>query len=184
MKVQLNAGYYEENKTLKSALLDTPLGQMVSVSDDKGLYLLEFMEKKGLEQEIKRLCFKTKAAITSGRTAIIDSIERELGLYFSGRLQEFKTPIHIVGTVFQEMVWQELVHVPYGKTRSYLAQAIAIGKVTSVRAVANANGANKLAIIIPCHRIINSNGELGGYGGGIARKQWLIDMEEISLQMS
>ena len=168
----------KQHNILKSSWLDTPLGPMLVVSDEDGLYLLEFVERRGLEREIERLRIKTKSAIIPGRTAAIDLIEEELLSYFVGKLKIFKTPIHTLGSPFQKMVWQELINIPYGEIRSYLAQANAIGKPTSFRAVANANGANQLAIIIPCHRIINSNGELGGYGGGIARKQWLINMEK------
>ncbi len=168
----------KQHNILKSAWLDTPLGPMLAVSDENGLYLLEFVERRGLEREIEHLRIKTKSAIIPGRTAAIDLIEEELLSYFVGKLKIFKTPIHTLGSPFQKMVWQELMNIPYGETRSYLAQANAIGKPTAFRAVANANGANQLAIIIPCHRIINSNGDLGGYGGGIARKQWLINMEK------
>lgn len=167
-----------QHKILKSSWLDTPLGPMLVISDEEGLYLLEFVERRGLEKEIERLRLKLKTAIIPGRTEHIDSIEQELANYFAGKLKSFKTPIHMLGSPFQKMVWQELMRIPYGETRSYLAQAKAIGKSSSYRAVANANGANQLAIIIPCHRIINSNGDLGGYGGGIIRKQWLINMEK------
>ena len=151
---------------------------MLVVADEDGLYLLEFVERRGLEKEIERLRIKTKAAIIPGRTAAIDSIEQELASYFTGNLKEFKTPIQLLGSEFQKMAWKALMQIPYGETRSYLAQAQIIGKPMAFRAVANANGANQLAIIIPCHRIINSNGELGGYGGGVQRKQWLIDLEK------
>jgi AraC family transcriptional regulator, regulatory protein of adaptative response / methylated-DNA-[protein]-cysteine methyltransferase len=167
-----------QHNILKSSWLDTPLGPMLAISDDQALYLLEFVERRGLEREIEHLRIKTKSAIIPGRTTAIDSIEAELAEYFAGNLKIFKTPIHMLGSPFQKMVWQELMRIPYGETRSYLAQANAIGKPTAFRAVANANGANRIAIIIPCHRIINSNGDLGGYGGGITRKQWLINMEK------
>jgi AraC family transcriptional regulator of adaptative response/methylated-DNA-[protein]-cysteine methyltransferase len=169
---------FANHRILKSTWLDTPLGPMLAISDAQALYLLEFMEKRGLEREIECLRHKVKAAITPGRTAAINSIEEELARYFAGKLKEFETPIHILGSPFQKMVWLELIRMPYGETRSYLAQAKAIGKATSVRAVANANGANQLAIIIPCHRIINSNGEFGGYSGGINRKKWLLGHEK------
>ncbi|WP_040255919.1 methylated-DNA--[protein]-cysteine S-methyltransferase [Rickettsia hoogstraalii] len=163
--------------SLKSAWLDTPLGSMLVISDEERLYLLDFAESKGLEHKIKRLKAKTKSAITEDRTKPILSIEEELKLYFNGTLQKFNTPIYLLGSPFQKMVWQELINIPYGKTRSYLNQAKALGKPTSYRAVANANGMNQLATIVPCHRIINSNGELGGYGGGLHRKKWLIEHE-------
>lgn len=167
-----------QHKILKSSWLDSPLGPILSIADEEGLYLLEFVERRGLEREIERLRIKLKAAIIPGRTLPIDSIEKELAAYFAGNLQEFKTPIYMLGSPFQQMAWQELIQIPYGETRSYLAQAQAIARPKSYRAVANANGANQLAIIIPCHRIINNNGDLGGYGGGLQRKKWLIEHEK------
>lgn len=167
-----------KHNVLKSSWLDSPLGPILAVADDEGLYLLEFLERRGLEREIERLKIKTKSAIIPGRTSIIDLIEQELANYFVGILKEFKTPIYLLGSDFQKVVWQELMRIPYGETRSYATQAKALGNPKATRAVANANGANQLAIIIPCHRIINSNGDLGGYGGGTSRKQWLVNMEK------
>lgn len=167
---------------LKSFDLDTPLGAMLVISDEHELYLLEFVEKRGLEREIENLRLKTKSTIIQGRTKPINYIEIELKEYFEGTLKEFKTPIHLLGTDFQKQVWQELLKIPYGTTRSYATQANSIGKPSAFRAVANANGKNQLAIIIPCHRIINSNGDLGGYGGGVNRKEWLIKHEKSTLK--
>ncbi len=164
-------------KVLKASWIDTPLGPMLAISDEEALYLLEFVERRGLEREIEKLRSKTKVSIIPGDTSPIASINAELKLYFDGALKSFKTPIHIMGSPFQKLVWEELMRIPYGQTRSYHDQAIGIGKQTAYRAVANANGANQLAIVIPCHRIINKNGDLGGYGGGISRKKWLIDHE-------
>ena len=163
---------------LKASWLDTILGPMLAVADDQFLYLLEFVDRRGLEREIERLRIKTQSAIIPGVTAPINAIEQELKSYFEGGLRSFQTPIKLLGSPFQKLVWQELIAIPYGKTRSYADQAKAIKHPTAFRAVANANGANQLAIVIPCHRIINSDGKLGGYGGGIARKQWLIDHEK------
>lgn len=98
-------------------------------------------------------------------------------LYFSGKLRQFNTPTHLIGSPFQKKAWLALIDIPYGETRSYLQQAKVIGNPSAYRAVANANGANQLAIVVPCHRIINANGELGGYGGGVNRKQWLLEHE-------
>jgi O-6-methylguanine DNA methyltransferase len=161
-------------KILKSSYIETPLGLMVAVSDEKSLYLLQFLDWYDLESETNKL----QVVISDGKSAPISSIESELKDYFAGSLKEFKTPIHIFGTPFQKLVWSELMKVGYGKTISYLEQAVAVGKKTAYRAVANANAANRIAIVIPCHRIINSNGDLGGYAGGTNRKKWLIDHEK------
>lgn len=166
------------HKILKTSWFDTELGPMIAISDDEALYLLEFVDRRGLEREIERLRRKLKAAIIPGKAGPICSIEAEIQAYFKGTLTEFKTPLRLLGSPFQKLVWEELMRIPYGETRTYAAEALAIGKASAFRAVANANGANQLAIIIPCHRIINSNGDLGGYGGGLARKQWLIDHEK------
>jgi AraC family transcriptional regulator of adaptative response/methylated-DNA-[protein]-cysteine methyltransferase len=151
---------------------------MVAISDDVGLYLLEFVDRRGLEREVEKLRRTTGAAILPGTTDPIQSITGELQAYFAGTLRAFQTPLHLLGSPFQRLVWEELMRIPYGQTRSYASQAAAMGKASAYRAVANANGANQLAIVIPCHRIINSNGDVGGYGGGVARKQWLIEHEQ------
>lgn len=163
---------------LKASWLDTKLGPMLAIADDNALYLLEFVDRRGLEREIERLRLKTKSVIIPGRSFPIDFIEKELMLYFEGQLTEFKTPLCLLGSSFQKSVWAALQEIPLGETRSYFDIAKQIGNPLGFRAVANANGANQLAIIIPCHRVINTNGELGGYGGGIARKKWLLDHEK------
>lgn len=166
-----------QHTILKASWIDTRLGPMIAIADEAGIYLLEFIDRRGLEREVERLRIKTKAAIIPGVTDPIKSITLELESYFEGKLKEFKTPLNLLGSPFQKLVWDELMRIPYGQTRSYMAQSKAIGKNKAYRAVANANGANQLAIIIPCHRIINSNGDLGGYGGGITRKKWLLEHE-------
>ena len=167
---------------LKAAWLDTCLGPMIAISDDDVLYLLEFVDRRGLEREVERLRLKTKSAIIPGNTQPINSIREELNLYFEGRLTKFKTPLLLLGSPFQKHVWDQLRKVPYGKTCSYLDIARSVGKPSAFRAVAQANGANQIAIVIPCHRIINTNGDLGGYGGGISRKEWLINHEKRNLK--
>lgn len=163
---------------LKAAWLDTKLGPMIAIADDAGLYLLEFVDRRGLEREVLRLRKKLKVAIVPGETEIIKSIEAEITRYFVGNHFIFKTPLHFIGSPFQKKVWDELQKIPPGETRSYLNIAKKLKKPTAFRAVANANGANQLAIIVPCHRVINTNGELGGYAGGVARKQWLLEHEK------
>ncbi|MDP1602117.1 MAG: trifunctional transcriptional activator/DNA repair protein Ada/methylated-DNA--[protein]-cysteine S-methyltransferase [Legionella sp.] len=163
---------------LKASWLDTKLGPMVAIASDDALYLLEFVDRRGLEREVERLRQRTKSAIIPGTTPPISSIEKELAAYFEGNLKEFHTPVFLLGSPFQKQVWDELKKIPFGETRSYLDIAKIMQRPTAFRAVAQANGANQLAIIIPCHRIINTSGELGGYGGGITRKQWLLNLEK------
>jgi AraC family transcriptional regulator, regulatory protein of adaptative response / methylated-DNA-[protein]-cysteine methyltransferase len=163
---------------LKTALLDTPLGPMIVIANKNTLLLLKFLECPNLGREIERLRTDLKAAIIPGQAKPILSIKIELKAYFAGTLQEFKTPLYRVGSPFQKSVWESLMFIPYGQTKSYAEQAKIIGKPMAYRAVANANRTNQFAIVIPCHRIIQSNGDLGGYSGGIARKKWLVEHEK------
>jgi AraC family transcriptional regulator, regulatory protein of adaptative response / methylated-DNA-[protein]-cysteine methyltransferase len=162
---------------LKAHWIDTKLGPMLAIGDDDKLYLLEFVMRRGMEREIEKMRKKLRCAIVPGKTRSIESIEKELTLYFDGKLKEFKTPIRVLGTAFQRKVWEELQNIPYGETRSYADVATALGKPTAYRAVANANGCNQLAIIIPCHRVINTGGAIGGYGGGLEKKKWMLNLE-------
>lgn len=163
---------------LKASWIDTRLGPMMAIADEEALYLLEFVDRRGLEREVERLRQRTKSAIIPGHTAPIRSIEQELAAYFDGRLTQFKTPLFLLGSPFQQEVWDRLLRIPPGQTTSYGEIAAAMGRPTAYRAVAQANGANQLAILIPCHRVINTSGELGGYGGGLSRKQWLLHHEQ------
>ncbi|MEO3945851.1 trifunctional transcriptional activator/DNA repair protein Ada/methylated-DNA--[protein]-cysteine S-methyltransferase [Gorillibacterium sp. CAU 1737] len=168
---------FDNGLALKASWLDTPLGPMMAIADEEALYLLEFVDRRGLEREIERLRKWLKAAILPGETEPIRSIQTELQLYFEGALTTFATPLRYVGSPFQALVWDALRAIPSGETRSYADLARFLGKPTAYRAVAQANGANQLAIVIPCHRVINSDGELGGYGGGLRRKEWLLAHE-------
>jgi len=160
---------------LSSAWLESPLGPILAIADDHALVLLEFEEREGLETELSRL--RARASIVEGRTALIEQIETELREYFAGERFNFETHFELHGTEFQERVWRELLRIPPGETRSYLQLAEAVGRPTAVRAVARANGANPLAIVVPCHRVIGADGALTGYGGGVLRKRWLLDHE-------
>jgi AraC family transcriptional regulator of adaptative response/methylated-DNA-[protein]-cysteine methyltransferase len=164
-------------RALFAAWIDTPLGPMTAVADERALYLLEFVDRRGLEREIERLRHRHKAGIAPGRTAPIAQIEAELAAYFAGRSMTFKTPLARGGSPFQNAVWDALLTIPPGETWSYAELAGAVSRPRAVRAVGTANGANQLAIVIPCHRVINTSGELGGYGGGLPRKRWLIEHE-------
>lgn len=168
-------------KILHKLSINTPLGQMIALADDKSLYLLEFTQRKALNREIERLLNTLGASITEGRTETLDLIEKEISLYFEGKLTQFKTPLALTGTPFQKLVWKELIKIPFGQTKSYRDLALAIDKPTAARAVAMANATNQLALIIPCHRVINASGKLGGYAAGVDRKQWLLDHEHGAL---
>ncbi|WP_314584709.1 trifunctional transcriptional activator/DNA repair protein Ada/methylated-DNA--[protein]-cysteine S-methyltransferase [Paenibacillus terrigena] len=168
----------DDSKVLRATWIDTKLGPMVAIADEHALYLLEFVDRRGLEREVERLRLRTKSAIIPGTTKPIQSIEQELTQYFDGKLKAFKTPLHLLGSPFQKSVWDQLVRIPPGETRSYSDIAVTLDRPTAFRAVAQANGANQLAIVIPCHRVINSNGDLGGYGGGLSRKDWLLQHEK------
>jgi AraC family transcriptional regulator of adaptative response/methylated-DNA-[protein]-cysteine methyltransferase len=167
-----------KEKVLKASWIDTLLGPMLAIADEEVLYLLEFVDRRGLEREVERLRQRTKSAIIPGSTKPINLVKDELKQYFEGILQEFTTPLFLLGSPFQKRVWEELKKIPPAETRSYSEIAMAMGHKSAVRAVAGANGANQLAIIIPCHRVINANGEIGGYGGGVARKTWLLAHEK------
>lgn len=162
---------------LKAAWLDTPLGPMIAIADEQALVLLEFVDRRGLEREVERLRLRTGSAIIPGMNDVIESIEQELEQYFAGTSLHFSTPIRMIGSPFQQSVWQQLIQIPVGETHSYQGIAIQLGRPTASRAVARANGSNQLAIIIPCHRVITSSGELGGYAGGLTRKDWLLNHE-------
>lgn len=162
---------------LQAAWIDTQLGPMIAIVDNNGLYLLEFVDRRGLEREVERLRKKLKAAIIPGENSIIKKLKNDLQAYFDGKLFNFNIPLHLLGSAFQKEVWNYLKSIPAGETRTYTDIANFMKKPNAIRAVANANGANQIAIIIPCHRVIRKNNELGGYGGGISRKQWLLSHE-------
>ena len=147
---------------------------MLAIGDDEHLYLLKLTEKQHTERAIDDLKGRTGYLIEPGECKIHFTISQELSAYFAKSLTKFTTPLFLTGTDFQKQAWQALSQIPYGKTFSYLQQAKLIKKPKAYRAVANANARNKLEIIIPCHRVITHNGKLGGYAGGVDKKQWLL----------
>jgi AraC family transcriptional regulator, regulatory protein of adaptative response / methylated-DNA-[protein]-cysteine methyltransferase len=163
-------------------VLETPLGSMLALADDSGLRMLEFVDRRGLELELKKMRRRLKCAIVPGINAHIRTIEQELKAYFDGNLREFKTPVSSLGSPFQMSVWANLMRIPYGKTISYAYLSKKVNSPSAHRAVGSANGANQLAIIVPCHRVVRSDGSLGGYGGGLWRKKWLIEHESRARQ--
>jgi AraC family transcriptional regulator of adaptative response/methylated-DNA-[protein]-cysteine methyltransferase len=156
----------------------TPLGPMFACATNQGICLLEFSNRKMLETEFQELIRKLNAVILPGENSHLDQLQKELGEYFDGERKEFSVPLHMIGTQFQQAVWQELLKIPYGVTRTYMQQSIALNNPKGIRAIASANGFNKIAIVIPCHRVIGSDGNLTGYAGGLERKKWLLDHEK------
>ena len=170
-------GQARDAACLLARWLDTPLGPMVAVAGDQGLCLLEFSDRKSIEAQAVSLRSHFPVAILPGNNAHLDRIADELASYFAGTLRQFTVPLVYPGSPFQGAVWAELTKIPYGRTTSYGAIAAAIGRPGASQAVGRANGENRLAIVVPCHRVIRSDGHLCGYAGGLRRKQWLLDLE-------
>jgi AraC family transcriptional regulator of adaptative response/methylated-DNA-[protein]-cysteine methyltransferase len=157
--------------------LESPLGPLLVAAAPDGICLLEFTDRRALERQFATLRRRFASAIVPGRHQHIDQLKKELAEYFAGTLTTFKVPIIYPGSPFQQAVWEQLLSIPYGSTRSYEDVARALGRTGAQRAVGMANGQNRVAIIIPCHRVVNKDGRLGGYGGGLWRKQFLLDLE-------
>jgi len=171
----------KESKTsnqLVTTRIPTPLGPMFAVACQEGICLLEFTDRRMLETEFKQLQNLFKSPILPGNHPHFEILKHQLEEYFLGMRKSFSVPLVTPGTPFQKQVWNSLHKIHYGQTVSYLDQAQSLGKETAVRAMASANGHNRIAIVIPCHRVIGSDGQLKGYGGGLWRKKWLIDHEK------
>jgi AraC family transcriptional regulator of adaptative response/methylated-DNA-[protein]-cysteine methyltransferase len=158
--------------------IETPLGEMIAGATDKGVCLLEFSDRIILPQEYDDLIKHLNSTIEDGENKHTKILRKQLKEYFKGRRKDFTVPLITPGSAFQQAVWKELQNIPFGATRSYHEQSVALGNPDSIRAVANANGMNRIAILIPCHRVIGSDGRLVGYGGGLRRKKWLLDHEK------
>ncbi|MEE8442003.1 MAG: methylated-DNA--[protein]-cysteine S-methyltransferase [Spirochaetia bacterium] len=165
------------------SLIPTPLGTMIAGATEDGLALLEFTDRRGMDGQMKVLRARTGRPLLAGRTTTHERLAAELADYFGGARRHFETPLLILGTPFQVRVWHALLAIPFGETRSYTEQAVHVGSPEAVRAVARANGANRIAILIPCHRVIGVDGKLTGYGGGLWRKRRLLDIEAGRLRL-
>lgn len=161
--------------------IQTPLGEMVACAVDQGICLLEFTDRKTIEKQLNALSKALKADMVEKEHSHFRQLEEELIEYFDGKRSRFDVPLFTTGTEFQEKVWQLLRKIPMGEIRTYKQQSELLGNPKSIRAVGTANGINKIAILIPCHRVIGSNGELVGYAGGIWRKQKLLELEKAIL---
>ena len=158
------------------ATFPTPLGDMIGVADDTALLMLDFHDRRDMPDALAR--FNAAPATCT----ILQRTDEQLAQYFAGTRQSFDIPLNPTGTAFQKAAWQTLRDIPFGRTITYTHQAHAMkrdgGPMVIARAVARANACNFLSVIIPCHRVIGANGNLTGYGGGLVRKQWLIDHEQ------
>ncbi len=157
--------------------IPTPIGPLLAGATDEGICLLEFTDRRMLETQLTRLKQLFKADLLPGSHPLFEPLNRQLEEYFAGHRSIFELPLAANGTAFQQRVWAALMQIPCGETRSYQQQAESIGDPKAVRAVARANGDNRISIIIPCHRVIGKDGSLTGYGGGLERKQFLLNLE-------
>lgn len=166
-----------QHDCLRVALLDTPLGPMLAAASNAAIRQLEFADRRALERSYAEMRRRFELPVVPGDNAVLKQLRHELREYFSGRCKQFTVPLALRGTDFQERVWRELQRIPFGQTASYEAVARKIGSPSAVRAVARANGTNRLYLLVPCHRVIAKDGALSGYGGGVWRKRMLLELE-------
>lgn len=167
--------------TIYKSYITTPIGELLACVSSLGVCMLDFYDNEQTEIELDKLkkCFQ--ASIVEEKTPLFLELEKQLKAYFSKQITEFNLPLDLRGTDFQQRVWESLLNIPYGKTISYKEQAITLGNIKGIRAVASANGMNPVAIIVPCHRVIGQNGSLIGYAGGLWRKKFLLELESNQL---
>lgn len=160
-----------------TAEIETAIGPMLAAASDTHLLLFEFPRRRMIDTQLDRVRRAHDCELAPGESPVFDVVRTQLDEYFRGERREFTVPLHVPGTPFQTRVWSALQRIPCGTTTTYARLAQTIGQPNAVRAVARANGDNRIAIIIPCHRVIGSNGELVGYGGGLWRKKKLLELE-------
>ena len=157
--------------------VSTPLAPMLAAGTESGLCLLEFVDRRMLETQLARVGTQRGAVVVPGSNAVLEQTRHELDEYFAGRRTRFDVPLLLSGSEFQTAAWNALLGIPFGETRSYAQQAALLGRPSAVRAVGRANGDNRIAIVVPCHRVVGADGSLTGYGGGLWRKRWLLEHE-------
>lgn len=151
---------------------------MIAGANDKGVCMFEFEYRTSLSEIKLRIANVLREDYVFGNHPLLKELEQQVNEYFEGDRTVFDLPLQLAGSPFQVKVWEELLKIPFGEKRTYKQQAIAFGDLKAIRAVASANGANGIAIIVPCHRVVGSNGSLTGYGGGLERKRWLLEHEQ------
>lgn len=167
----------QTKEIITTTTFSTPMGEMFAAASKKGLILLYFFTPYDIEAHIDKLKKTLDADVIPGNSEIFDVLKTQLSEYFDKKRTTFEIPLQLIGTPFQIKVWKELLNIPYGKTISYKEQAIKIENEKAFRAVANANGQNMISIIVPCHRVISNNGNIGGYTGGLEKKEFLLKLE-------
>jgi AraC family transcriptional regulator of adaptative response/methylated-DNA-[protein]-cysteine methyltransferase len=170
-------GKSRTKESVTAAWIESPLGPLVAGSTENGICLLEFTDRRMIDAQFERIRRYFKLPIVPGTSKYIEQLKNELSEYWDGKRKKFNVKLDYPGTDFQVRVWNELLKIPYGTTTSYEDIAIRVGSSGAVRAVGTANGMNRIAIVIPCHRVVNKNGKLGGYGGGLRRKEYLLNLE-------
>ena len=164
-------------KAIVARMLPTPLGPMLAGATDDGICLLEFTDRPMLPTQLAVVERRLDRRVVAGRHALLDLLEQQLAEYFQGRRIAFDLTLAVPGTAFQERVWAALREIPAGETIAYEDLAALAGRPGAQRAAGTANGANRLAILIPCHRVVRKTGEVGNYGGGRWRKERLLALE-------
>jgi len=167
---------HDTNEILRTEL-SSPLGPMLACATEKGVCVLEFINRVKLEKELNDLQTLLNGVIKPGTNQHLEQLETELQEYFAGTRKTFTVPLHTPGNEFAQSVWKTLIEIPYGKTCSYKEQAEIMKNPKAIRAIASTNGRNRLAIIIPCHRVVGSNGSMTGYAAGVDKKKWLLKFE-------
>jgi len=162
-------------------MLETPLGPILAGATDQGICLLEFTDRRMLPTQLRVLEHRIGMPVVAGRHRHLDQLRVELDEYFASSRRHFDVPVVAPGSDFQQRTWAELQRLPSGKTVSYEELASRVGVPRAQRAVGTANGANRIALVIPCHRVVRKSGETGNYGGGRWRKEWLLAHEAASL---
>ncbi len=157
--------------------IPSAVGPLIAGTTSNSVCLLEFSDRRMLETQLQTLRRRFRAALVPGKNPLTEALQQQLGEYFAGKRSQFTVPLSYPGTPFQQQVWSALLQIPYGSTCSYRELAGRVARPNAVRAVGTANGMNRIAILVPCHRVVNTNGELGGYGGGLWRKRMLLDLE-------
>lgn len=163
--------------TIHMSPIETPIGEMMAGATDTHLVMFEFEHRRMYNTQIERLRAALGAELVPGESPVFDLLRDQLDDYFAAKRGDFTVPLLTPGTPFQVKVWDALQRIPSGTTTSYKQLAISIGQPDAIRAVARANGDNRIAVLIPCHRVIGSDGKLVGYGGGLWRKRKLLDLE-------